>query len=247
MKSLLIALLCFGSFACSTPQSVDKKNDKSSYYLQIGISEMMRKDYRASLLNLNEAKKLSPENAAVRNNVGLAYFGLEQYSLAEVEFIAALNFEPKYTEAKNNLGALYVTTGNYKKAIDILSEATLDLTYEKPDRLWLNLGLAYFYTKDYTRSETAFLKALDLKPQHCEASHYYARALFEKQSYKLSAQAFDRAVDRCKDFDEPYFYGALAYMKLKNNARASGRLRELLDEFPKSNFNSRAKKLLEML
>lgn len=232
--------------SCQTSRP-SRSQTKAHYYTQIGTSEMMRQNYTGALRNFLEAKQLTPKDPIVLNNLAQAYFGLNEFQKAEQALITALGISSDYTDARNNLGALYLAVGKYKDAIATLSIATKDLTYEKPAQVWSNLGIAYFRTNQEEKSQKAFLKALDFDPIHCDATHFYGRSLYDGKKYKLAAETFDRAVDRCTNREEPYFYGALAYAELKAREKSAGRLRELLSQYPKSEYAPRAKKLLEIM
>ena len=69
---------------------------------------------------------LQPANAVAHNNLGLTLKAQGRPAEAEVEYLAALQNNPKYPEALNNLGLLYEQQGRvqeaiqqYRKAIEI--------------------------------------------------------------------------------------------------------------------------------
>ena len=64
----------------------------------------------------------------------------------------------------NSLGWLYLTSGNYKSAQQLLSKAAgyePQNSRETNARIFNNLGLAYFYAGDYKPAATAFGKAAE--------------------------------------------------------------------------------------
>ena len=81
---------------------------------------------------------------------------------AKVEFEQAKKWNPKYYEAWNNLGTVYYSLKNYKKAIKnykkaVALNATSAITYH-------NLGAAYFAVSKYDEGFQSFQEAFRLDP-----------------------------------------------------------------------------------
>jgi tetratricopeptide (TPR) repeat protein len=246
----ILSIFLAASLSGCAAKLKQKNQEKAQYYLQIGNSYLANGKYQLALRNLLEAKRLVPSSPVVMNSLGLAYFGLEKYDNAYAQFKEALKIESQYTDARNNLGGVLIAVGNYQKAIEVLEEASADLTYLFLDKVYNNLGLANFRAGDYLKAKAAFAKALQFKDKNCQSNYYFGRSTYSLNDYKKASESFDRAVKVCpksNNQQEAYFYSGLSRMKLGEKELAAGRFREVLKLYPSSSYAKKAKQLLEML
>jgi type IV pilus assembly protein PilF len=193
--------------------------------------------------------RIDGDSAVIQNNLGLAFLVREKFDEAERRFLKAISLKEDYTDAKNNLGRLYVDVGLYKKAISVLEPATNDLTYEQPEKTWSNLGLAFFMSGNYSKAKESFQKSLRDRKDSCFTMNYYGRSLFELKNYRPAAESLDRAVKLCEkdEFEEPHFYSGLSYFKLGEVDLARARLNAMIQLFPKGRLSKQAKDMLETI
>jgi Tfp pilus assembly protein PilF len=173
----------------------------------------------------------------------------ERYDQAEQKMKQAVELDPKYTDAKNNLGRVLIEMGRFTEAISILETASQDLTYQSPQRIYSNLGVAYFKAKNYSRSADVLKRSLQMERTNCLSANYYGRSLIELNDFSRAKNAMDQAIVHCKgtNFDEPYYYSAVSYLKLGDSDRASARLKELVEKFPNGEYLNEANRLLGAL
>jgi len=152
-----LCLLAFLAFiiSCTSASKDNSKESRALLYLQLGTQHLLKGNYPQALRELLEAEKLDPNEPTIQNNLGLAYLVREKFDEAETHFKKALKQKNDYTDARNNLGRLYVDVGLYKKAIAELETAAADLTYEAPEKSWANLGQAYFADNQYAKAKKA--------------------------------------------------------------------------------------------
>lgn len=237
----LIALGCAGTGRSAS--------DRSLLHLQLGTAHLAQGSYPQALQELLEAEKLDPKNAIVQNNLGLAYFVRERLDPAEQKIRNAIALDPKYTDAKNNLGKVLIEKGKATEAIKILEEASRDLTYAHPQKVFANLGLAYFRAKDFSRASETLKKSLQMEKSDCMSSNYYGRSLLELNDFERAKNALDQTIIYCKGlvFDEPYYFSAISYLKMGDSDRAYARLKELVEKFPNGEYFNEASRLLKAL
>jgi len=125
---------------------VGKYSDDWRGYNNLAAVNLMSGEVDEATKNLEKADQLSPDNAAVLNNMGVAYKMKNQYAEAEAKYTAAksrndVNVKPDY-----NLGTLYTRMGKYDKAIDSYSGTTCRY----------NVGLAYLLKGEYDNAERTF-------------------------------------------------------------------------------------------
>jgi type IV pilus biogenesis/stability protein PilW len=117
-------------------------------------------------------------DALIHFNSGVELYHQRDYAKATQAYRKAIDIDPGYAEAYNNLGIIYQEAGdldralsNYRKAIEINPE------YEKALN---NLGVLLYLKGRYEESIRAFQKALALNASNIE-SHINLGILFKKQ------------------------------------------------------------------
>lgn len=240
------ALIFLGG--CSTFVSHEDE-DRARLLLRMGASQMEAGDYPNALRTLISAEQLNPEDPVIQNNLGLAYFFRDRLDLAEKHLRLSLSLKDDYTEARNNLGRVLTERGKYQEAIDVLAHALKDLTYSKPARIYLNLGIAQFGAKQHDEARTNLRKVLQYGQDNCLAQNYLGRSYFEGKDFKSASEILDRAVGFCQanQFDEPHYYSALAYYQLGEKAQAESRLEQVTKLYPNGKYTEQAKSLLETI
>ena len=230
-------------------QQVLERQERAHLHLKIGTAHLANGNYPLALKELLNAHEQDPDNKLVQNNLALAYFVRNKLVDAERHARRALQLDPAYTEARNNLARILIEQGDYPQAIQELKTCVNDLTYAFPDRSWSNLGMAYFKNQDFEKAKEAIRQAISINDQNCISYNYYGRTLYEEKQYMAAAQAFDRSVSLCKDprFDEPRYYGALSYYQSGNREEALTRLNELLKSQPDGIYSKQARGIIELM
>ncbi len=231
-------------------QSSDKGNHKVAYsHFRLGVNLLAQGKKPEALEQFLIAKELDPDSALISNHLGLAYYFLQEYEHAVVALKEAIDLKPKYSEAHNNLGRVYIDMSDYSAARKHLSVAANDLTYGAKDKVWLNLGLSYFFENRYDKSESYFLKSISLNRNNCLGYNYYGRVQIEKEQYQQAAKALDQAIYHCKrkGFDEPHYYSAIAFFRLGFKEKAIARLEEGLKKFPKGPNREKIEEMIKLM
>lgn len=247
IRLLIISLLSLWLAACATNNEENQR--RALLHLQSGSNFLSTGNYPGAMSELLEAEKLAPNNPVIQNNLGLAFFVRNRHKEAEEHFRKALSLQSKYTEARNNLGRVLIEQGKINEAIKELKIAIDDLTYPTPEKSYGNLGLAYFKKRDFTAAALNLSKSLQLQENSCLTMNYYGQTLFEQKKFIPAAEAFDRAIVICKkdNFDEPYYFAGLSYMKAGQREQSVARIEQLLQLFPKTAYQAKAQTLLEIL
>lgn len=99
---------------------------------------------REGLSRLMEALEMEPNNAEIHHQIAILFRNEEQYERSLQYFQRALTLQPRFPEAQNNLGTLYLMMGKWDDAIPCFEKALEDFQYKTPQFAYNNLGLAYF-------------------------------------------------------------------------------------------------------
>lgn len=249
---MLLCLLSFATifvFGCSSTDKKASDKQRAAYHLQNGSGHLSKGYYPEALGEFLSAVELDPGNPLAQNQLGLAYFMRGKVELAEKHFREALKLNPKFTEARNNLGRILIEQKKYSEAVNELKIATNDLVYGEPEKILANIGIAYFNLQDYNEAEKYFKRSLQLRRKNCLVMAYYGRSLYELSSFDKAAESLDQAMDLCKaiNLEDPYYFSALSYLKTGQREQAVARLEEGLTSFPKGQYAQKAKSLLEIL
>jgi tetratricopeptide (TPR) repeat protein len=92
-----------------------------------GLINLNTKEYEAAIEHLNVASKLTPNNPAILNNLGVALHGLDRYTEARASFQQALRLAPREAIIHYNYSQTLNALLYYDQAQDALARAsTLD-------------------------------------------------------------------------------------------------------------------------
>src|SRR3954447_2096031 len=81
---------------------------------------MARKMYREAIDMYREGPS---DSAVLANKIGIAFHQMMQFDLAKKNYERAIKLDRKYPEAINNLGTIYYSRNNYRKAIGYYKKA----------------------------------------------------------------------------------------------------------------------------
>jgi tetratricopeptide (TPR) repeat protein len=123
---------------------------------------MARKDYLQAAVLYQQILQDDPKNAAILNQVGIAYLQLGDWDHAERFFKKAVRANKMFYSAVNNLGAVEYEKRHYAKAVKYYTQ-TITLG-DQVAPVYSNLGYAYCGMKQYPQAMAAFGKALALDP-----------------------------------------------------------------------------------
>jgi len=124
--------------------------------------------FEEALSTAQRAVKAHPDDAAAHNNLGLCQRHARRLDDAIASYRRALKIAPDHIDATLNLGAALVRVGQAEAAINTYRQGLE--TRDTDSRLHSNLGLALIETRQMEQAIAAFDKALDLDPDHVDAS-----------------------------------------------------------------------------
>jgi serine/threonine protein kinase/tetratricopeptide (TPR) repeat protein len=181
------------------PNSDEAYRRLATAYLASGRSEEAIEAYQKGV-------ELNPYYWVNHNVLGNAYYQLANYGKAAESYRRVIELDPNNPYAYNNLGAVLVASGKFQEALEPLQKS---LQFSADGQAYSNLGIAYFYLKDYDKAITAYEKAVQLVPTSDMFVGNLAEA-YDLVGQKDRAQAtFEQAI-------------SLAYKDLRVNPRDAG-------------------------
>lgn len=153
-------------------------------------------------LLLDEAKKRNEKYAPLQNAYGLYYMRRNALSLALQNFQAAVEADPKFIEARMNVGLTTLGFRNYPTAKEQFTKA-IELDPKRYDA-YIGLGAALRGLKDLDGAEAQYKKAKDLDPKRGEA-YYNLGVLYKdfrasKDEMKASLATYQSAKEYFRQF-----------------------------------------------
>ena len=245
-----------GLLGCASTQSA---RQQAKLYLEIGTNYLHAGQKTKALQALLKSADLNQKSSRVHDQLGVLYFLLNQHDKALQHSTRAVQLDVANTDARFNLGRIYVERSEYTKALKHLNLAAKDLTYNQQHKVWLNIGLAYFYQAErhkqvskrheqYGRALQALNKAHTYRP-NCINTNWQARALFALKRYKLSLEAYDKAEPLCGSLGkaEAQYWKGMNYYRLRRTAEAKLQFGAAVRTAPRSRFAKRAARRLESI
>jgi len=123
-------------------------------------------------LLLDEAKKRNEKYAALQNAYGLYYLHRASLNQALQAFTAAVEADPKFVEARVNVGLVTLGFRKYDMAKEMLSKV-VELSPKNYDA-YIGLGIALRGLKDLDGAEAQYKKAKDIDPRRGDALYNLA-------------------------------------------------------------------------
>jgi type IV pilus assembly protein PilF len=239
--ALAFATLLLAS--CSTNELAEKSSEqkRAEIYYGQGTNELVKKNYSQALINLVKAKELDPNDSLVRNNLGMAYYFREQPVLAEKELLKAISLDNKNSDARVNLGSLYMELNRLKEARVQFTAVLEDLTYLNQFRNYFNLGILSLKEGDRAGAFEFLLKSVKERDEYCQGHFKLGELYLEEYKFKQALSSFqESAKGTCVNEPAPHYQQALALMNLNRFEESRAKLKMIIEKFPKTRFNSLA-------
>ena len=187
----------------------DTRDAEGLHHLAITLAMAARR-YSEAIRYIQQATQIKEEFHEAYYSLGLTLYeagnelvGLQQstraglsYEAAERAYRRALDINPNYYQAWNNLGIIYNRFGEYSKAVEAYDKAIKIRTNPATHKAWYNKGLARCrmnLPEEYERAVTDFRKAIRLKTDYHQALDNLAHSLIILEQYKDALKAIETA------------------------------------------------------
>ncbi len=206
LKIYFILLLAI-TYSC-TPFSNKDVEAQWRYYYDLGMSAYYSKNFSEATANLHKAARVKENEPTIWNALGQVYMEVGEWEKAENSLKKALEIDKDFTDARLNLGILYLRTKRYKEAKEYLQRSIEDETFEKKH-------IAYFYMAKLKRElddKDSYLKNLKkataYNPMFIEAQMELGSAYMEIREYEKAEKVYISLLNN--NFKYPVVYLSLA-------------------------------------
>jgi Tfp pilus assembly protein PilF len=242
----IIVLFSCACIGCAGNQATTKK--QAAAFENLGMAFVREGNLRAGLAKLLEAVKLDPENPYLHHEVAVVYRNLGEYKLSLPHFNKALALKPRFPEAQNNLGTLYLLLKDWDRAIECFQKSVNDVLYKTPYVGYNNLGLAYYNKGEYQKAIDRYGHAIKLFSSYSRCYRNMGIAYEAFNKWDLAIDAYEKAIFFTPEYAAAYLNLGTLYLKLNQNKKAAEALRQAIKTDKKAGtYAEEATRLLKMI
>lgn len=166
---ILVLSLLFGS-ACIGPRAAQD----AQTHRKMGVALLTEGNAGGAVTELKAAVKKNPWDADAWHELGLAWFAVKKYDDAEQCLKKSLSIRENHSQARLNLGSLYLELGRFDEAVPLFEAAAADPEYREPGRARHNLGWALQNLGQADRAREQYYLVLREHPRFCPSLHNLA-------------------------------------------------------------------------
>lgn len=156
----------------------------------MGISYYQQEDFGQAEKHLLLALQRNPEDAEATYTLARTYLDGEQYSAALPVYEKAVLMAPNKSNWTYELGLLYYTLNDYRKAMNAFQDAA-DHGYIQSNDFKENLGYACMYSGEFDKGEALLLSIWQKKPGNKDILRDVAEIYYQQKQ-------FDKSLDFCQ-------------------------------------------------
>lgn len=212
-----------------------RKNDQEKALFYLGLQNTLanaQNDY------LNIGKSLFGEAAIYKDRKD--YLKALEIYLESISAFNKSNEPEKVASVFNNIGAVFMETGNFDYASDFYNKS-LDIHAQSEDNLRIalaniNLGICSYSKKspDYTKAKQHFLKALEKTKLLKKNQPFYFNKIynclgamhFNARKYKLAQESYQKSLEHIAKGNQSLKLKAIAYSNIGEAFMGEGKLVE---------------------
>jgi type IV pilus assembly protein PilF len=246
LKTIYIFILSVHLFSTGCAGTQDKKQ-RALAMEDMGRSLVIQGNPREALVYLLKAAELDPDNPDIEHKLARVYEDIGENDLALQRYKKAISLKPNFSEAFNNMGALYSKMKEWDKALECFQEAASDILYTTPHFAYHNMGLVYFYNDDYSRAIENYQKAMILAPSYVNVYYDLASVYIAQNRYEDAIDLYKKASALSPQSRQADLSLAKLYINMGRKQEAVDLLRIIVESSPRSHASKEANELLENL
>jgi tetratricopeptide (TPR) repeat protein len=182
MILLMVSGVLFFSGCAATRYQNEQNRKTADAHRRLGDAYRDQGNLTRALRSYVKALEIYEPDPETHYSLGIVYKEKENYEKAIIHYKRAIELKPDMGPAKNGLGVVYNRTEQYDKAIEVFEQLIADQGFDlylTPHYPKFNLGLSYYYKKDYANARKYFVEVAD----------YFAAGIPKDRIYVLNLRA----------------------------------------------------------
>jgi type IV pilus assembly protein PilF len=216
-------------------ESDSSDNDMAMTRITLGLGYLNMGNTTQAKLNLEKAKRFSPNLSEVYTAFAHYYDVVGEPTLATNAYEKALSIDPENPDTLNNYGVFLCRNEQYEASEKYTLKAIKIPTYLMVSQSYENLALCQLKADDFVKAEKYFTKSIQHSPNRASALLQMVRLQYALANYKKAENYLQRYEKATRRFKPDAL--ALAYKvfeKQRNSRIAKNYAGMLLKMFPNS-------------
>lgn len=177
----------------------DREREQSRLHYELAVENLV-KSPQVAIKEAEEALRIDPENAeAWHVKAILLHNSYKRLEEAQAAYVKALTLKTPFSEARTNLGNLYMDQKRYEDAIASYQKALDDVLYRDMFIAQGNMGWAYFRKGDGRQAIELLKSATTLNPKYCLGYLQLGQVYEAQNNAGESCKYFGRFREHCPD------------------------------------------------
>lgn len=240
---VVIALLALA--ACGADEETRKKESIASQ--QLAYAFLRESQPSKALVELAKAEASHPNDPEIKNLLGLAYWAKREQAMAEAKFKEALVIDQNFSDAWNNLGALYLDTNRYDEAVLAFEKALKNVYYSTSERALANQGWALYKLGRLDEAKKKLTEATQVAPTFALAYKNLGLVLADMGDHAGAVANFDKVLRLYSLDQETHFARGASLLKLGDRAGAAKSFEEAYKLGPTTELGKSAKTYIDIM
>ncbi|MFQ6069118.1 MAG: tetratricopeptide repeat protein [Candidatus Aminicenantales bacterium] len=248
-RLIFILVLCLSFIVCVSPgkKSEYRREKDPNYLYNLGLYHLNAGNIDEAIRYLERVISLKPDYFLALNALGLASYLRGNWVEAEKYFKKCLEINPGFTEARTNLGTVYVEMGLLEKAREEYLTALKDKNYPSKELPYYNLAKMSLSTGHVQRALDYIQKAI-AENRAFAAAHNLEGLILEKLGKLLQAiKSYEEAVKIVPSALDFNYNLAVALFKARNYRRAGEIFKKILPALKDEDLKEKVKNYLSLI
>ena len=166
---------------------------------------------------------------------------------AKAAFQQAVDLDPGYSDAYNNLGILYMQDKEYSKAEASFHQALQNPLYLTPEKALVNLGKVMEAKDNSAAAEQYYRQAIKYKPAFVQAYYNLGMLFYHTDRFTQATTAFERATALAPRWPQVWLRYGMSLKKTGKFEKARAAFRKVLEVSPQTEVAKQAEVELQEL
>lgn len=234
-----VVLLCLCATGCVSSSTglfsgdpASEEAAKDSVALSMGY--LRAGDTARAKQPLSNALDHNPRSALLNNAMALVYSVEQEFEISEHYYLKAIKYDPSYTPAHFNYGALLYGRERYAEAAEQYRLAAADTEYLQRAVVFENLGATLLKLGDRNAARESFIRALTLDGSLSRSHLELAELYYDAQNFDASRKHFDQFAELARHNPASLWLGIRLQRIFQDQDAIASYVLQLRNMFPDS-------------